>query len=346
MCFFVLSRPVWGQAKDASFIEGYAAATLEDFKVRPGTVAVEGSTVSISASGLNLTEKEAVARTLLRVPGVEVVRFPPDPRAFPLDRPVKPSPWRAFPTRPVFEPLLADPRWPRFSGSYLYFNKKTPGVGQIFSGNFGDYFGLMGWETDRAQWQLGIQAGVFTIWNMDTYSNDLINSDFVVGLPLSWRGGRWSAMARLYHVSTHLGDEYVLTHTVARINLSQESVDLRVSYDVFEPLRVYAGGGMMVRRDPPETKPGSLQAGAEYRHPRAYLRGLVRPMAGLDLRKYEQNGWARTGVSFRAGTQIENRSYAGRKLAILAEYYNGRDPNGQFYKRSIEYGGLGLHCFF
>jgi len=35
-----------------------------------------------------------------------------------------------------------------------------------------------------------------------------------------------------------------------------------------------------------------------------------------------------------------------RHLQILLEYFKGRSPNGQFYKDTIEYLGLGAHFHF
>jgi hypothetical protein len=30
----------------------------------------------------------------------------------------------------------------------------------------------------------------------------------------------------------------------------------------------------------------------------------------------------------------------------MLEYFNGRNPNGQFYDRTLEYIGLGTHVYF
>jgi hypothetical protein len=70
----------------------------------------------------------------------------------------------------------------------------------------------------------------------------------------------------------------------------------------------------------------------------------LKPAAGVDIQHREENNWD-TDVSARAGIQFENPDFMSRKVQLLFEYYNGKSPNGQFYERSIEYFGLGLHFF-
>jgi hypothetical protein len=44
---------------------------------------------------------------------------------------------------------------------------------------------------------------------------------------------------RLFHQSSHLGDEFLLRNRVERINLSYESADLKLSYKFFALLRTF-----------------------------------------------------------------------------------------------------------
>ena len=365
-----LARPAAAAAAaapDPSFLAGYAAAVLEEYSAGASTVTVTGTTAAVTARGLSVPEKEAVSRALLRVPGLTAVFFPPDPRAYPLNdygrRRWEPAEVRAssgvvtavtprsgrtaFPKRPLFEPLLADPREPQFAGRLLFYRKGVA-LNRVWAADFGGTVPMIGGDLKNGgQWQFGVQGTVFTLWNLDTVSDDQVLADFLVGLPFTWRWERLSIMAQLYHISAHLGDEFLLENpNVARVNLAYEAVDTKISYAVTDALRVYGGAGRMIRRDPTDTKPGSLQAGVEYLHPRAYWRGLLRPVAALDLEKHEMSGWPSTDVSLRLGAQIENRTRASRRVLLLWEYYKGKDFNGQFFTRSIEYTGFGLHIYF
>lgn len=250
----------------------------------------------------------------------------------------------AFPKTLIFQPLLADPRWPAFSGAMQNYSRR-PGSKVLWAATFGESLPFVGSRGDE-RWQFGMHAAVFTIWDVKSETEELINADFIVGLPYTWRRGRWTGMFRLFHVSTHLGDEFVLSHRdVARVNLSYEALDAKLSYDFDRGLRAYGGGGSMIRKYPPEVKPLFFQLGGEWLGP-PFARGVLRPVAAADLQKIQNHGWAATNVSVRAGVQMQNLLLRTRCLQLLVEYYRGHDPNGQFFADSVEEFGLGLHAYF
>ena len=100
-------------------------------------------------------------------------------------------------------------------------------------------------------------------------SSDLVNADYIVGIVVGYRHGPFSALGRLFHQSSHLGDEYVLSDEAEyRVNLSYQAVDLRLSYEFFgDVLRLYVGGEDIFEREPATLKPLSLQSGLEFRSP-------------------------------------------------------------------------------
>ncbi len=71
-----------------------------------------------------------------------------------------------------------------------------------------------------------------------------------MGIPVSWRRGDWSTRVRLYHQSSHVGDEFLLENPAFnRVNLSFEEVEAILSYD-HRWVRVYADGGNLLHREP------------------------------------------------------------------------------------------------
>jgi hypothetical protein len=191
-----------------------------------------------------------------------------------------------------------------------------------------------------SQWEAGIQAGVFALFQMDAPSKDLLNADYFASLFGTWRRGPFSALGRLFHQSSHLGDELLVRTRLERVNLTYESVDLKLSYDLPWGLRVYGGGGYLFDQGPESLKPWSAQGGVEFRSPRTFAAGHVRPVAAVDLQTREENKW-NLDVSVRAGIQFENVRVLERSLQLLVEYFHGNSPDGQFYKRRIDYLGLG-----
>ncbi len=186
---------------------------------------------------------------------------------------------------------------------------------------------------------------MFALFQMDAPSKDLLNADYFASLFGTWRRGPFSALGRIFHQSSHLGDELLLRTRLERINLTYESVDLKLSYDLPWGLRVYGGGGFLFDQEPESLKPWAVQGGVEFRSPWTVAAGHIRPVAAVDLQSREENKW-NLDVSVRGGIQLENVRVLERNLQLLVEYFHGNSPDGQFYKRRVDYLGLGAHFHF
>ena len=168
----------------------------------------------------------------------------------------------------LFQPLIADPKWPRFTLAYQYDLKSSVLRRHAFAPNFGASFSLYRLtDTDKDQeWELSMQAGLFGLMDIGRNPSALINADYFVGVPISYRSGAVTTLLRPYHISTHLGDEFMLTpegKKTKRINLSYEGIDLILSYNI-NAFRIYGGGGYLVHKEPSYIKPLKIQIGVEY----------------------------------------------------------------------------------
>jgi uncharacterized protein DUF1207 len=243
----------------------------------------------------------------------------------------------------LFKPLVADPRWPHFAASYQQY-LRDPSLRDVGAVSFGETFALIRERFWQAWWEFGIQAGVFAIFDLDAFSKDLINADYFVAIPFAYRSGDLSALLRVFHQSSHLGDEFILRTKPQRLNLSYEGVDVKVSYEFRDWLRLYSGGGYIFDTDPPDLHPWSIQYGAELASPWPERKAGWRPIAAVDMQHREENHWS-SDFSLRTGVEIDG-VLASRKMQILFEYFLGRSPNGQFYKSKIESIGFGVHFHF
>lgn len=251
-----------------------------------------------------------------------------------------------LPPGQLFQSLLADPRWPHFSAAYQRYVDDEQ-LNNVAATSFGETFSLFrfGGPADSVM-EIGIQAGVFAIFDLDADSFDLINADYLVGIPLTIKKDEFSNITRVFHQSSHLGDEFLLRgRAEERVNLSYESLHSLFSYHLPAGFRVYGGGGYIFHSDPPDLDPWSTQFGVEYRSPWTVLGGALRPVAALDIQNRQESDWD-TDISTRGGVQFENPNFQGRKLQFLLEYYRGKSPHGQFYENNIEHFGAGLHFFF
>jgi hypothetical protein len=244
----------------------------------------------------------------------------------------------------LFQPLIADPRWPHFAAAYQYYlhDRTLRHAGAV---SFGETFTLYRDTLGDAWWELGLQAGVFAVFDLEAPSSDLVNTDYLGAVVLGARYDRFSALVRLAHQSSHLGDEFLLRNRVHRLNLSYESVDLKLSAEVFgDVVRLYTGGGYLFRRAPRSLHPGSVQWGIEFRSPWPAPRVWYRPLAALDVQHREENDW-HGDLSLRTGVEIAG-VLGDRKLQLLLEYFRGHSPNGQFYREQVDYLGVGAHFHF
>jgi len=252
-----------------------------------------------------------------------------------------------FPVGGLFLPLLADPKQPQFFASYRRYETPidTVNIGAV---GFGETFGFYrrAGKHPGDGLQLSIAGGLFAQFNMDAPSSDLINADYVIGFPLTYRHGPLAARLRLYHQSSHLGDEYLLdVHPKPkRVNLSFESIELLFSYE-WRAWRGYFGGEYLIDHDPADLKRDGRHGGLEYRSTKPLLFN-GRLVGGLDLKSWEQHEWS-VDASLKAGLEFGGVARPGdRRLRIMAEVYDGHAPHGQFYDTKISYAGLGAYFGF
>lgn len=240
----------------------------------------------------------------------------------------------------LFAPLLADPRQPRFSMSYQRYRTPTQHF-RAAGVAFGEYFPIATGVLGRSgASQIGIQGAVFALFNLDAPSSDLVNADYSIGIPLSYRRGPWSTLFKIYHQSSHLGDEFLLGNAgINRLNLSYEDMLGLVSHE-WERWRVYGGVGYLLRSEP-ALDPGHWQAGIEYVRPHAFA-GLDF-IAAADVKAAQELDWSRSR-SYQAG--FEFRRNTPRRLRLMLEYFRGHSPNGQFYREKLSYVGVGVYFRF
>jgi len=345
----VLSRPVAAGPTSDEYIRGYAAAILQrDFQITADSLEVQYGVIYIQGLEASDVIDDRIKTALSAIDGVRrvVVTREGEVLAQTEMPEITPKVNVFLPRDLLFSSLLADPRWPHFSVSYQHHidNDRLENIG---SANFGETFSIYRFGGPWGSlMEVGLHAGVFTIFDLAAESHDLVNADYYVAIPLSLKKNNFSAMARIFHQSSHLGDEFLLSdRSQQRINLSYEGFDTLLSYHLPLGFRVYGGAGYLFGRDPSDLKPWIAQSGLEFKSHTAWWKGALRPIAAVDLQSREETDW-RADVSLRAGVQFENPDFLSRKLKLMFEYYKGRSPNGQLYIRDVEeYFGIGLHFF-
>jgi hypothetical protein len=347
------TNPAWSRSVTDEYILGFATSVLHhEFNVIDTNLKVRNGVIWVSGSGLEGINQDKLKRALSGIEGVKQVVISETEDT--MDPALSDEPEEAssidgtigFLQRGLlFAPFHADPRWPHFSAAYRGY--RTNDLTAAFAGTFGETFSLY---RNRApfsgQWELVLQAGVFSLFDLSATSLDLVNADYNVGLLTAYRSGKFSGFLRLHHQSSHLGDEFILANQrVQRINLSYEEVDVKLAYDISNWIRVYAGGGYLTHRDPSDVEPISTQWGIELTSPIAFLSGAVTPICYADFQSNERSQWA-IAQSIMAGLRFENARIGNRQLQLLAQYFAGPSPDGQFYTQHSHWFGIGLHFYF
>jgi len=249
-----------------------------------------------------------------------------------------------LPTGDLFKPLFADPKEPRFYLSYRMFDYRSK-LYHVAVGGYGEFFGL--YRSNSAgngySWQSSFGGGVHGQFNLGAPSLDLVNTDYTIGFPFSFRKGAESYRIAVYHQSSHLGDEFLLHNTIERIELSFEALEVIGSYE-WKAWRTYYGGEYIVHQGPTDLKPVILHGGCEYYGTEKVL-GQGRLVGGWDLKIDQEHDWP-INSSLKLGLQFDGTEPNGHYIRVLAEGYKGFTPYGQFYNDRTTYFGLGVYLGF
>ena len=133
----------------------------------------------------------------------------------------------------LFDPLIADPRQVTYS---VAIRSDDDSLGsEVIAVSMGDVFPFYRW---RNVWpwcgdaQLDLEAGVFAVFEI-AKSYPLLNSDWYLAPSLSYACDRWSFRLKFSHISSHLGDEFLVQNpSVVRVNPSREALEFHASYQL------------------------------------------------------------------------------------------------------------------
>jgi hypothetical protein len=246
-----------------------------------------------------------------------------------------------LPEGQLFEPLLAARAESKSEVSLIQFEPAGDEAITIGATALGFTFPAFRAATARGHWQLDLFAAIQSQFNMDTSNQELINIDYFIGVPLTWRADDWSLRARLYHQSSHLGDEFILSGAAPeRQNLSYEALDLLLARAVLPGLRLYGGGIWVLRKQWDALEDVGAQLGTDYVHPAAGPLG-GHWVGGLDFK------WTEAFRDDPQSTLIAGMRWGGTRpgqntFTLAGQLFYGAVPFGQFFERSSFYYGITL----
>lgn len=214
-------------------------------------------------------------------------------------------------------------------------------LGWIWDISLGGRAGILRWGTPGGYFPQGYQLDIegASLLRLDPEDQrDLVAADFRFGIPLTYGRGRWQTKIAYYHLSSHLGDEYMLKHPLEpRVNYAGDSMVFGLSFYPKEYLRLYGETAYAFFRDIKE--PWEFQFGFDLTPywsrglrgaPFVAMNGLIRQEVDYSGHWVVQAGWQWRGQPgsgiFRMGVQ----------------YFSGKSELFEFFDRDENKVGIGL----
>ncbi len=249
----------------------------------------------------------------------------------------EPWTWQVEPEGLMFKSYLAGGREPRMGSDLVH--ERT--LGWLWDATVGGRVGILRYGTDnelRPQgWQLDIEGAAFPRLDLE-HNEDLMAVDFRGGVLETTRQGAWEAKFGFYHISSHIGDEFLLKNPgFPRINYVRESLVFGLAVYLNPSLRLYSEAGWSFQEDG-GAKPWEFQFGADF-SPTEPTGLCGSPFFAINGHLRQENDF---GGNLNVQTGWQWRGRTGHLLRVGMEYFNGMSDQGQFFDRFEEQIGGGV----
>jgi hypothetical protein len=247
--------------------------------------------------------------------------------------------WQLMPAGLLFRSYLAGLREPRI-GSEIVHERQH---GWYWDATVGGRVGIIRYGTDNdiwpQGWQFDIEGAAFPRLDLE-HNEDLVSADFRGGFLSTTRQGPFETKFGFYHLSSHLGDEYMIRYPstfFTRINYVRESLVAGIAYYLNPSLRLYAEAGWTFQEDG-GAQPWEFQFGADFSSPQPTgISGA--PFFAINAHLRQENNFG-GNLSVQTGWQWRGRT--GHLLRTGLQYFTGMSDQYQFYNQFEEQIGFGL----
>lgn len=245
--------------------------------------------------------------------------------------------WQVLPSGIIYQAYLAGEKESRLSAhlinethhDFLWDATLGGRIGMLRFGNT-DPWKPEGFQIDvegSAQVRLSVPDDV-----------DVQATDYRGGIPLTYGIGPHRYKVGYYHISSHLGDEFLLDFpTYPRLNYARDTLYAGYAYFMTPNLRLYAEMGWAFYVD--VSQPWEFQFGFDYAP--AYPTGLRgAPFVAMNGHLREELDFGGS-VTFQAGWAWR-ADHSTHLLRTGLHYYNGASPQYSFFRNHEQQVGYGL----
>jgi hypothetical protein len=234
--------------------------------------------------------------------------------------------WQLLPNDLIYKSYLAGVKEPRSGTTMTYIQHD----GWLWEGVLGTRVGLLRYGDHDPVLPQGLQVDAEGAANVRLDVDDDVNvrsTDYRVGVPVTYGIGSHQTKLAYYHLSSHLGDEFVLGHPgFDRLNWARDAIVLGHSIYLTETLRLYAEAGWAFHTDVCE--PWEFQFGVDW--------APATPTGFHGAPFFAINGHLRQEVDYGGDLTVMTgwswMSDRDRHLLRLGmQYFNGKSNQYSFY---------------
>ncbi len=245
--------------------------------------------------------------------------------------------WQMLPEGLLYRVYMAGGRESRFASHWFHERDK----GWLWDIALGGQVGMLRYGSCDAcwpeGWQLDIEGAAFPRLTLNSY-RELVSADFRFGIPITFRRGPLETKFAYYHLSSHLGDEYMVRNgTLDRINYTRDAFVAAVALRPIPDLRLYAEGGWAFHVNG-GSKPWEFQFGIDYSPVEGWA-PFGTPFFAVNTRIRQELDF---GGNLTVQTGLQWRSRIGSLFRAGLYYFNGKTDQYQFFQEHEEQIGLGL----
>lgn len=246
--------------------------------------------------------------------------------------------WQLLPDSVMYPSYLAGEKEPRFGAVWL---RGKDGIWKWETALGGRVALLRHGTVDTVRpegWELQLEGAALARVEVFEPSAPLDATDYRAGFLSVWREGPWAFKAGYYHLSSHVGDEFLIANTgYKRINYVRDSLIAGTFVDVTDSIQVY--GEMGYAGTDGGAEPLEFQYGIQM-SPQGPTGIQGKPFAAINGHTRQEGGWI-TSVNITAGWQWRGlRSNHLWRLGM--QYYNGPSMQWEFVGRRESLGGGGI----
>jgi hypothetical protein len=188
-------------------------------------------------------------------------------------------------------------------------------------------------------WELELEGAALLRLDWERHRN-LAATDYRAGVPIVYGTRRWQFKTGYYHVSSHLGDNYLTDNFRPRVHYSRDSVMFGLAVKPVDDVRLYAEVDYAFHTGK-TADPVELQFGLEYSpqfNPNM-SNWAARPFFATHAHLYQERDF---GGYWTTQTGIQWRSATNALMRVGAEYFQGGDDLYQFHTRFQRKYGAGF----